>query len=112
MQEDYYFRELLLSLMRLKKKKFCVTRVKIESTNVQLLTLLQALLEIFRLLGDVFSCLLQHPRVRCFPTQTQSHLTRPRLSHFETPGGLRRRWRLRDIPASSVDDVVLVTAVR
>ena len=96
--------------MRFKNEFFCVRRVKIKSTNVQYITFWLALLEIFRLLGDVFSRLLKHPRVSCFPSETQSHLTRPRLSHSVNSGGLGRR--LRDIPAGSADDIVLVTAVR
>lgn len=80
--------------------------------SLQFITFWLALFEIFRLLGDVLSRLLKHPRVSCFPTQTQSHLTRPCLSHSVTYGGLGRRRRLRDIPAGSADDVVLVTAIR
>lgn len=71
-----------------------------------------ALFKIFRLLGEVLLRLLKHPRVRCLLTQTQSHLTRLGLSHFETSGGLGRRRRLWNIPAGCADDVVLVTAVR
>ena len=109
-QEDYYFKQSLLK--RFGNEFFCVRRVKIESTNVQFITFWLALLEIFRLLGNILSRLLKHPRVSRFPTQIHSQLTRPRLSHFKTSEGLGRSRRRRDIPASSVDDVVLVTAVR
>ena len=45
------------------KNEFFYGRVKIESTNAKFITFWLALLEIFRLLGDVFSRLLKHPRI-------------------------------------------------